>query len=334
MSNRRTTTALLLVGGVLGAALLWLIQLAAAAKTADRAPTVYALLHLANDEPIPLSDAPPGWAQSKPDVEQMKRREVAMIKSRPVLISALRDPSVADQPLVRQQADPAGWLEKTLQVDFPNNANLMRVGMTGSRREELAAIVNAVVAAYLNLTAKGERDRMLSRFNELEKVNLISAQAVRTKTDALNRVRATLKVKDPQVAAIEQQVLQQQRLDCSREIRRIGLEKAAHQNRLVRKKAARKDALEAEPNVARLEEEIALLTEQEKLLVEEEKRLRNQCYELCSESPGLKEQQQEIDVSRKALDQLAAEKERLAIELQCKRKRIFVLQDAADPKSP
>src|SRR5262249_28079154 len=60
------------------------------------------------------------------DLASHQRNQVAMIKSRLVLNSALRDPSLAGLPSVTSKPDPVEWLEKELQADFSIAPEMMR----------------------------------------------------------------------------------------------------------------------------------------------------------------------------------------------------------------
>jgi hypothetical protein len=101
-----------------------------------------------------------------------RRQEMAWIKSRRVLKSALNKEGIRDFAIVKKHPDPIEWLERELVVEFPNDGKVMRVSLTGSNSHELAVIVNAVLDAYdegLAAKEKSEADR-LDTLDTIEKL--------------------------------------------------------------------------------------------------------------------------------------------------------------------
>ena len=59
------------------------------------------------------------------------------------------------------------WLAGKLRVDFPNDAEIMRIGMSGENVNEMVRVVNAIVEAYLIEVVEGERAVQLQRRDRL-----------------------------------------------------------------------------------------------------------------------------------------------------------------------
>src|SRR5207244_1652609 len=78
-----------------------------------------------------------------------QKKQLALIKSRPVLTAALRLPKAADLRVVRQQIEPVEWLEQKIQADYTVAPDILRVSMTGDRPDELLVLVDAATEAYL-----------------------------------------------------------------------------------------------------------------------------------------------------------------------------------------
>ena len=59
--------------------------------------------------------------------QSLKRTTIEYIRSKPMLIRALRDPSIANSPLVKEQVDPVHWLEENLTFEYPNDSEILRI---------------------------------------------------------------------------------------------------------------------------------------------------------------------------------------------------------------
>src|SRR5690242_10776056 len=71
-------------------------------------PTAFALLRIARHTPRLLDD-PARDRQDERDFEAYGRSQAALVKTRLVLNSALRQPEVAALPAVREPTDPLTW---------------------------------------------------------------------------------------------------------------------------------------------------------------------------------------------------------------------------------
>jgi hypothetical protein len=114
------------------------------------------------------------------------RQEIAFVRSRSVLKSALKKDGIRDFAIVKKQRNPIEWLERALVVDVSDDGNVICISLTGHDSQELAAIVNAVLDAYdEGLVAKEKseaehevhrlagalrRDAMIERF-EIERAH-------------------------------------------------------------------------------------------------------------------------------------------------------------------
>ncbi len=302
--------ACLLACGALVAGVFWWTRPAAA--TSDplpsptrpardgRTPTVYALLVLERgDGPLPAGT---DTAECRDDLAVRQQTAAALLKSRGVLAAALRDAAVAKLPLVKQQRDAPAWLEGTLQVDFPGDSAVVRVGITGSPAHELAAVVNAVVLAY-----RGEaRQRQLDTLRDYERAYASREEKLMVMRAQRHRLEEALKIPDPRMAAALQQAL----TECVRERRGLRVERTALEALLRRRRAAQGGPVA--PGVAQLEDQLAVLDAKARALDEEKKELEMQ----NRHSMELELRRQEIEEAEKVLRRLRAGQERLRVNIE------------------
>ena len=88
----------------------------------------------------------------------------------------------------QREGDPVTWLAKTLRVDCPPNTEILRVSLTTEDAEEAAALVNAVVDAYMNEVVLKEKSERIDRLNELERLYTEKETEMRSKRTALRRL--------------------------------------------------------------------------------------------------------------------------------------------------
>ena len=331
---------LLLAVGILAAGAVWLMHPAAASPAAeevqaaatpdDQPPEVYALLRLEREESHPFSGVQS--AQSQEDFALMRRTQAAIIKSRAILAQALRQSAVAKSPLVRQQRDAVGWLERALRVDAPNDAELIRIGMSGYESDEMAAVVNAVVEVYTDDFIKRDQERYSTRLNKLESLQQEYEDEMRQRQTLLVKLAQEVgkqDLNDP-TTLLQKQVMTQEVLDCKRELRRVRLEEAALR---IQFESSRKDGQRA--TTTSLEQQLAIRGAQEKLLRQEEEKLWDRVKELVSKGADrhdMERVQREIDSIGQFLKDIGAKTKRARIELASIRSRITLLQRAEAPK--
>lgn len=114
------------------------------------------------------------------DFEEYRQTHARLLKSFFVLQSAIRPAEVAKLDLIRRQPHPIDWLEDSLAVGSPGK-EFLRVSLPGHKSAEAAAIVNAVVTAYMREVVDKEHETRRRRLTELEKI----AQSVAAELDRL-----------------------------------------------------------------------------------------------------------------------------------------------------
>jgi hypothetical protein len=77
-----------------------------------------------------------------------RQTQLELLRSEPLLIRAMRDPTIASLNLVHGQADPVKWLEANLKADFPGDGELLRIRLRSRDPADAAKVVNSVVGSY------------------------------------------------------------------------------------------------------------------------------------------------------------------------------------------
>ncbi len=166
----------------------WLVQPKRVAATA--------LFEVRNEKPFLVGDQA-GQTMPKYDYEILKKTQIALLKSKFLLRSALRNRGVAALPVFAGVADPEEWLQDHLDVSFPQNGELLAITLNGSasQSDELCQIVNAVAEAYVKEVLGAEKSRHLGQRDLLEKSLLnLNAEIKRKYEDYLDIAKGMGKV--------------------------------------------------------------------------------------------------------------------------------------------
>jgi capsular exopolysaccharide synthesis family protein len=154
------------------------------------------LIHIATHTPKDIFGTESSY-ESNEEFTNYVRTQTTLVKSRPVLQAALRQPKIAELSEVRAQADPVAWLDKALQVDTLQGPEVMRVTLSGERPEEVAALLNAIADAYLKDVVQKEQVDRQEQKEQLNKSLHDYEAALRTKRDTLHELQDRLGVDDP-----------------------------------------------------------------------------------------------------------------------------------------
>jgi hypothetical protein len=210
-------------------------------RPAGGGPAVYAQLYIPR-KPVKVIDDPAAVPDEQA-VADFRRTQEALLRSRLVLNAALRSPEVNGLSVLQGHDDPIDWLAGALRIDSPTSPEVLRVGLDGDRTDELRKIVNAVVGAYVREVVSKEAS---GRKEQLARLNDIAAKTDETVRRKREMIRQLTEADGPTEA--ERQLLNQDLLDCRRDLRRIRLARAAVA------KGENTDALAAQEKILREEE--------------------------------------------------------------------------------
>ncbi len=199
--RRRWLAALLLGLAVAGAA-------APAVWFTYRAEyTATAAFHVASSlAPI----LPGGGDRMATAFEVYKGTQQQYVKSRFVLVAALRKPEAASATVLQEEPDPVDWLQQNLKVAFPGNAEIMQISLTTPDPRESAALVNAVVDAYKAEIVDVELNQRRQRLNDLERIYTEKENELRSKRSDLKRLAEQLGAGEKENLSLKQQIALQQ----------------------------------------------------------------------------------------------------------------------------
>jgi capsular exopolysaccharide synthesis family protein len=165
--------------------------------------TARARIHIASSPEGLLGKKGP---DSAGDFANFQKTQVTVVKSKLVLKAALKLTPVADQHLERRYGSPLEWLMEHLEVDFTEGPEILRISLSGDDREELTAVVNGVMTAYLDEFINNERTRRRAQLKQLEKLRAERLTSLQAKRRILQRFAPRLGVGDPKVLAVWQEV--------------------------------------------------------------------------------------------------------------------------------
>lgn len=151
--------------------------------------------------------------------------------SRAVITAALRDPKVAECPTLKSVSHPVDWLLAELKSDDQVSAEFLKVSLEGEHPQDLALILNAVKDAYLDQTVYLEKSQKIEELRLLEERFDEVNNKVLAAQERIDRLAENLGTKDSKVAAIQQNLIQDDLDDLQKTLRdlntRIRAEEAA-----------------------------------------------------------------------------------------------------------
>ena len=87
-----------------------------------------------------------------------------------MLQTAVRDPDIASLSILADVPDPVEWLQDNLDVEFPQQGEILSISLTDDApAEDLVALVNAVAKAYEDEVVFVDQQRRLGTRDLLAK---------------------------------------------------------------------------------------------------------------------------------------------------------------------
>jgi hypothetical protein len=287
-------------------------------------------VHVAEHPPRVLFDT----AEQRVDYPRYLKTQETLIKSHLVLRRALLDRKVAQLPAIKDQTDPIAWLQQNLEVTNPNGSEVLEISMEASRLSgvDQAAIINAVLQAYMDAVVNVDARRRTARHEQLKKLRESYSSLLKSKRDTLRKLSETVG-RSERIAGLEKDAWPRLYLDLrSRRIQQR-MERAEIETLLERRRSAGGAAADAaRKEIPQLEDRLAVLTAGQKVVDEELERLAEEMHSTTIHVLDLKGQQDEIAQMEEILRKITAEVEALNVEIDAP-PRIRPIDEAA-PSRP
>jgi capsular exopolysaccharide synthesis family protein len=96
--------------------------------------------------------------------ETLKKTQLALLRSDFVLTAALAKPGVSSLSILAGESDPVQWLQENLMVQFPEEGEILSIGLSGEEnyQTDLVTLVDAVANAYQREVVDREKQRKLN----------------------------------------------------------------------------------------------------------------------------------------------------------------------------
>ncbi|MEX2113454.1 MAG: hypothetical protein WD845_09725 [Pirellulales bacterium] len=184
-----------------GAAALILVGAAAWCLRPDQYE-VFAILRV-SETPHGVLEQP---REDRHAFEIFKRTQAALVTCGPVLRGAVREPDIQALPLVKTHDDGVAWLEGQIVVDFPNDAEIMRVAIKTNRPDDAIKVVDKVVEKYLSEVVMMERNRRFYREDLLKKKYESLVQDFKRNSESLFKLEQSVQSQDTPAGEVKRKL--------------------------------------------------------------------------------------------------------------------------------
>ncbi len=182
------------------------------------------------------------------DFEKCRQTEAGLVKQHAVLEAALRDPDAAAACPGGDAAEKLRWLQGALTAEFTDGPELLRIGLQGERPEATAPVVAAVTRAYLDESARLERQERAARLEKVTAAAARSEDELRQKRQAL--LRRTGGADDGSRAALRQHLAAERLAQAERDLFQVRAQATAMQAEVEARRRPEAEAAVAVPESA------------------------------------------------------------------------------------
>jgi polysaccharide biosynthesis transport protein len=168
----------------------------------------FALLKVAGKPPVVLG----GLASSATDEFAIfKRTQVDLIKSNVVMHGTFREKDINQLSMVREHNDdPNAWLQNELIIDYPNDAEVLRVALKGTKPAEVTKIVNSVVKTYLKEIVQHEKEMRNAERAKLEQTQIARMRDLGMDMDTLHKLEQAQGVSSSETVQLKKRLVAEQ----------------------------------------------------------------------------------------------------------------------------
>lgn len=163
--------------------------------------------------------------QAQDEYKRYQKTQVALVKSRNVLLSALQQLKVGTLQTFRKVDDPVSWLKENLEVAFINESEIFHIGLKGEHPEEIAKLVNAVKDAYMDEVVNVERSKRTRRYDKLKEVNLKKQEMLARQRQHVRALAESLGSNSQQALILKQQFAMENQAIIDKELLQVQSER-------------------------------------------------------------------------------------------------------------
>jgi succinoglycan biosynthesis transport protein ExoP len=139
---------------------------------------------------------------SSANFDLYRQSQIALVKSRLVLMAALRKPEVRELSMIRElekrgQDEAIDWLERQIKVDFSVGPEILKISLDGDLPEEQKTLVAAIENAYLKEIVQKDHLAAEKHLEDMKKFANGYEDNVKRKRKHLADISKVLGTKDP-----------------------------------------------------------------------------------------------------------------------------------------
>jgi hypothetical protein len=150
----------------------------------------------------PVSTATSANYRAEFDIFRSTQKQLMLTPS--VLRTAAKNPNIAELPPVKEQKNIEQWLRNRLRIEFPDDAEVMRVSIDRANAKDSAILVNAVIEAYMSEIVEAEQNKIQTHIRELNDTIEKKKHLLNSSLYDLRRIIAEFSKPDSEVLALKQ----------------------------------------------------------------------------------------------------------------------------------
>jgi DNA repair exonuclease SbcCD ATPase subunit len=316
--DRVSTVILLLALVFLCGGLLWKLPALRAGQQSDKAPTATLLARSEEPRIIPVAQEASGL-ESEVRYKRFQKTQLALLKSRRVISAAFAEPGLSEIPAIKDRRDLFEWLADHLQASFQEESEVLSISLrpgTGLSTQEQARVVNAIQNAYMDEVVNVRQRERQDRLDQLKKSLQTNSELITTRRETIRKLAAEAGRGQPISGPIGDAVASRYHELRSLQVK-LWLDQAEAEALLARrKKAEGAEAEQARKEIPELEDRLAAIAAQQKLIDGKLADLEKQSRTLTDNSSNVADLTEELKSTEATRAKIAAELEKLQIELQ------------------
>jgi polysaccharide biosynthesis transport protein len=247
--------------------------------------------------------------------EIFKVTQSYLLRDRKVLAAAIADEEIKDLGILEGHGDPVTWLAKELRVEYPDNGLVMTVSLRGGDPSEAAAVVNAVVEAYLRDIVEAKLKLRDERIEIFERTAVAKEKELMRARQSLGEMAREIKTTaNSEVIAYKAKVALEEHTVTLRDLSELRRE---WRNAKTELKVLQVDAKSPDAAVKMKQQELRIVAAEEavkerEILAEDEEQAMQRFGQAALEIETLQGQVKQLET---ALGQMIPELERMKIDL-------------------